>query len=390
MNVTDKQRAQHERWLLELTGIPTAAGREDRVIAWIEKWIARRSNLSLRRDKAGNLIVTRTDGAGGDGGAVSERKPIYITAHLDHPAFVVRDVVDATTLAMEFRGGVNDPYFENAAVEVFTGDDQAHEGKIVSLDSKASPFKIARVELSKKTDAIKPGDVGRWKFRGIGAEPTIQEGLLHTPACDDLAAAAAALATMDVLRNKQGFDHVGLLFTRAEEIGFIGAIAACKHKTVAKNARLICLENSRSFAESPIGGGPILRVGDKSSVFGPDLTNRIAAVMEAHQKKNPSFKWQRKLMPGGTCEATTFSAYGYISTCLCLPLGNYHNMADIDGVAAGKRPAKVAPEYISVSDYHGLIEMLLVCAESLDSGEVPDLKAKMEALIKERGFVLKG
>ena len=127
-------------------------------------------------------------------------------------------------------------------------------------------------------------------------------------------------------------------------------------------------------------------MGDKSSVFGPELTNQIAAIMDAHQNKNPSFKWQRKLMPGGTCEATTFSTYGYVSTCLCLPLGHYHNMADIDGVTAGRRPARVAPEYISVSDYHGLIQMLLVTAATIDSGDVPDLKAKMETLITERGL----
>ena len=63
-------------------------------------------------------------------------------------------------------------------------------------------------------------------------------------------------------------------------------------------------------------------------------------------------------MPGGTCEASTFSAYGYESTCLCLPMGNYHNMVDIDGVLAGARPARVGSEYISVEDFHGLVELL--------------------------------
>jgi len=124
-------------------------------------------------------------------------------------------------------------------------------------------------------------------------------------------------------------------------------------------------------------------------VFGPELTNRIGAIMEEHAKKNPSFKWQRRLMPGGTCEATTFSAYGYTSTCLCLPLGNYHNMQDIDGVAKGKRPAKVGPEYISVDDYHGLIEMLIVVASKLDDADVKDLQARMEELLDERRYVLK-
>lgn len=384
MKVTEKQRAQHEQWLLELTGIPTAAGREQRVIQWVEIWLKRRSNLVTRRDKAGNLIITRCDVAE----QVTPANPVFITAHLDHPAFVLRSVVDRKTIELDFRGGVNDPYFENAPIEMFDSNDSVHDGMITSLDSKATPFKLVQVALKKPTDALQVGDIGRWKFKGVGAAPTIQDGLLHTPACDDLAAVAAALATLDVLRNKKSFEHVGVLLTRAEEIGFIGAIAACKYKSVAKNSRLICLENSRSFPESPIGDGPILRVGDKSSVFGPELTNRIGAIMDAHHKANPTFKWQRKLMPGGTCEATTFSTYGYQSTCLCLPLGNYHNMADIDGVAAGKRPARVAPEYISVNDYHGLIEMLVVTAANLDSGDVPDMKTRMEKLFGNYAFVL--
>ena len=93
-------------------------------------------------------------------------------------------------------------------------------------------------------------------------------------------------------------------------------------------------------------------------------------------------------MPGGTCEATAFSTYGYRSTCLCLPLGNYHNMIDIDAVLAGQRPARVGPEYISVADYHGLIDMLTVCAEGLDSPTRPTLHKRMEQLLLEHGHVL--
>jgi len=381
---TAKQREQHEQWLLEVTGIPTAAGREQRVIEWVEQWASRRKNLSLDNDKAGNLIITQ---AGGSGKA--QPVPLYITAHLDHPAFVVTKVVNADTLELEFRGGVNDPYFHEARIEVFDSEDTVHRGTIRSLYTKSKPFKRVRVEMDRTTHTIWPGDIGRWQFRGIGKTPEVRNGILHAPACDDLAAVAAALSTLDVLRNRKGYEHIRVLLTRAEEIGFIGAIAASRGRSVSKKSRLICLENSRSFAESPIGGGPILRVGDKSSVFVPELTNRIGAIMEEHAKKNPSFKWQRRLMPGGTCEATTFSAYGYTSTCLCLPLGNYHNMQDIDGVAKGKRPAKVGPEYISVDDYHGLIEMLIVVASKLDDADVKDLQARMEELLDERRYVLK-
>jgi endoglucanase len=123
------------------------------------------------------------------------------------------------------------------------------------------------------------------------------------------------------------------------------------------------------------------------SVFDPDLTNAISLLMAEHERRQPRFRWQRKLMPGGTCEATAFGAYGYSATCLCLPLGNYHNMADIDGVAAGRRPAEVGPEFISLDDFHGLVEMLVVCATGLD-GPATSLRARMDRLCRDYGHVL--
>jgi endoglucanase len=279
------------------------------------------------------------------------------------------------------------------------------------LDSTAKPFKRVTAQLRSSTTVIVPGDIARWalekrdrsdspkkgdrfdfsrvdRARRPLSLPYVQDGLLHTHACDDLAAVAAALATLDVLRNRNDARHVGLLLTRAEEVGFIGAIAACQNKSIPKGVRLICLENSRSFPESPIGAGPIVRVGDKMSVFDPALTNRISLLMMEHQKANPKFKWQRKLMPGGTCEATTFSAFGHQSTCLCLPLGNYHNMIDIDGVLADKRSAKIGPEFISIDDYHGLIQMLVLCATQLDSAKIPTTAQRMNGLLRDYGHVL--
>ena len=387
----------HEQWLREVTAIPTAAGREQRVIGWIRNWLEQRRDLALREDKAGNLIITQSHAPGRAPRSTRAKtprlaKPIFITAHLDHPAFVVRDVPGDGTIELEFRGGVNDPYFEDATIEIFDSKDRIHRAKIISLDSTAHPFKCVRARLSKTagTEKIQPDDVARWVFANHAALPRIKDGVLHTHGCDDLAAVAAALSTLDVLRRRNDAAHVGVLFTRAEEIGFVGAIAACKHRSAPKNARLICLENSRSFAESPIGAGPIVRVGDKMSVFGPSLTNRISMIMMEHQKSHSKFRWQRKLMPGGTCEATTFTTYGYESTCLCLPLGNYHNMTDIDDVAAGKRPAKVGPEFISIEDYHGLIEMLIVCATQLDSANLPSLHDRMEELFAAHQNVLNG
>ena len=80
-------RRAREAFLLEVTSLPTAAGREERVIAHIEAWVAeRRDRLVLSRDRVGNLTIARHDFLESCAKGI---KPLLITAHLDHPAFVV-------------------------------------------------------------------------------------------------------------------------------------------------------------------------------------------------------------------------------------------------------------------------------------------------------------
>jgi len=103
--------------------------------------------------------------------------------------------------------------------------------------------------------------------------------------------------------------------------------------------------------------------------------------------RDKSFRFQRKLMAGGVCEATAFSAYGLSSTCLCLPLGNYHNMGGLEGVLGGKKKGRVGQEFVSVSDFHGLVELLAVIARRLDA-PAPSRRASMEKIWSERGRLL--
>jgi putative aminopeptidase FrvX len=202
----------HEQWLLELTNLPTAAGRETRVLAWIAAWAARRKNLTLTKDRAGNVFITqrRRD-------ASASRAPLFITAHLDHPGFVVSKS-GGGDVELEFRGSVHDPYFENAPIEILTAR-RSVPARIVSLNAKAKPFKRVVAQLDDAGATVQIGDIGRFAFDSVSGEvPRIDDGILHSYACDDLAAVAAALAAMDLLRMRSGMSHVGLLFTRAEEV----------------------------------------------------------------------------------------------------------------------------------------------------------------------------
>jgi endoglucanase len=95
-------------------------------------------------------------------------------------------------------------------------------------------------------------------------------------------------------------------------------------------------------------------------------------------------------MPGGACEATAFSAYGFESTCLCLPLGNYHNMRDIDGVLKGTSKAHVGQEFISIGDFESLIAMLQLAAHTLqdNDGGTGIAIPVLDTLYAKRKFVL--
>ena len=385
--IAPQTRQQHLDWLLQITQLPTAAGREGRVVNFLRAWAASRPDVTLTTDPSGNLHLALPQLA-------TPGRPVYFTAHLDHPAFLVERIIDDSTLLLSFRGGVMAEYFKNARVRAFASDDSSVLATLTGDPVPAKPFTHYHAKLdTPRADCLAVGDIARWDL----PDAQIKDNTLYTHACDDLAALAAALAAFDVLRTINPRQDVRLLLTRAEEVGFIGAIAACRHQTMPMDARVIALENSRAFAESPVHGGPIVRVGDRLSVFSPSLTAACAARAEAlggtlptaQQKiSDAPWKWQRKLMAGGACEASVFCHAGYEATCLCLPLGNYHNMGDLDAIQKGTatRPATIEPEFIGIDDFHGLVDLLIACGEHLPPGG--GMGDRVQKLWADLNFVL--
>ena len=81
-------------------------------------------------------------------------------------------------------------------------------------------------------------------------------------------------------------------------------------------------------------------------MFAPRLSDHLWA---SRPKGVPA---QRKLMDGGTCEATAFMAMGVEATGVCVPLAGYHNQPDDPSV-----PGPVA-ESIMIADYLAEIDLL--------------------------------
>jgi hypothetical protein len=65
-------------------------------------------------------------------------------------------------------------------------------------------------------------------------------------------------------------------------------------------------------------------------------------------------------MSGGTCEASAFALYGYSTTGIAFPLGNYHNGAPDGAIEA---------EYIHVDDFLGGIQLIIEAARRVPERE---------------------
>jgi endoglucanase len=204
----------------------------------------------------------------------------------------------------------------------------------------------------------------------------VKDGRVHSRACDDLISCAAILALFQELERAQTEASVLGLFTRAEEVGFVGAIQLAKSGQVSHDVTIVSLETSseRSPGAGRMDQGVIIRVGDKTSIFNDADTRAFTSL--AAENKIPH---QRCLMSGGTCEATAYQLYGYRSAALCVALGNYHNCGP---------DATIAPEFVSVDDVRGMVRLLVAAATLPASADpVAELRAKLEKnLEKYRRF----
>lgn len=311
--------------LRQVVSLPTAPLHEDAVVQFITDF-ARRHRLVCRRDAFGNLFV-RNRGRG----------PLRCTlmAHMDHPGFVVQRS-RATELVARIRGGLFRPHLRGAKVRFFLPSGTVVRGRILQLiDENHVRVRVAQ-----------PVPIG--SFGMLDLPPVqIRGQRVQARVIDNLANVATIL---DWLRHwRRSTIKVMGVFTRAEEIGLYGAAHVVRQGSLSKRVPLIVLEaSSAKVARVQIGGGPVIRVGDRLIGFDP----RIDAWLHVHAQRlatrDGRFRFQRALMTGGRMEASLFVLTGYLVGSLALPLGNYHN----------RGPRGPAPEIIDWRDWVNLGKLL--------------------------------
>ena len=123
---------------------------------------------------------------------------------------------------------------------------------------------------------------------------------------------------------------------------------------------------------TPLGSGPIVRVGDRHGEFDPEITAWAKTCAAALSQRESNFNFTRRLMDGGTCESSVFQAWTGRAAAVCIPLANYHNYnPETQGLDL---------ETIDVSDWGNLIRLMLAMTEMTDTagGAYGEFKAWCE------------
>jgi endoglucanase len=340
-----------------LMACPAAPYHESGVRTVVEL-ICTEHGLKCARDPFGNVILHLGHARAG--------RPLVLAAHLDHPGFEVMRSLGAGRWEAQFNGGVPDAYFRRGTlVRLLPGATSARLGRRMGRSRR---FELC-VNGAAEVHAAHP-QFAVWELEDFA----VRKGRIHGRACDDLIGVAAILATFIELHRRRSRVHVIGVISRAEEVGFHGALTVAAGSILPKNSLVVSLETSKELPPVRMGQGVIVRVGDRSSIFNSAATRFLTEVAAGLQ--DGAFPFQRALMPGGTCEATAYQEHGFQTGAVCVALGNYHNCA---------LRRRIAPEYVNVADACGMVELLVAAARQMPafSRAVAELPLRLDGLLRQ-------
>ena len=295
---------------------PTAPFHEYSVRDAISGLLSGQPDIRLELDPFGNLLAYYEG---------SDSPPRWaFGSHMDHPGWVRSLPADTPGIpevsalrqrdGFTFLGGVPDPYFESRA-----------------------PIREF-------------GDFAMWDL----VDFEIDGDRISSRACDDLIGCAAIVsALLELQEAKSDTSCVGV-FTRAEEVGFVGAVQLARAWPLPPDCIFLSVETSVATGTAKMGDGPMGRVGDRLSIFDSEATATLLELAAKHE-----LPIQRALLDRGACEATAMQAYGIKTAGISLPLGNYHNCGEDQQIRA---------EQVSLGDVKSLVALLTAVANDCPGG----------------------
>ncbi len=310
-------------------------------------------------DDIGNIIVG-ADSVKNYRNILSKRadEPLRVfIAHMDHPGFHGTKWLDQRRLQVRWLGGAPIKYVNGTKVWLDDGDGGHWSGTLTQVEHNKNRTTLAKavVRVNVLFDKKPPASrlFGGFDFRA----PVWRRGKrLYARVIDDLVGVYAVVKTaLELYKKRQGDIPFLALLTRGEEVGFVGAVGHFQSGLLQAARRpVLCvsLEASRTLPGADFGKGPVLRQGDRRTIFhagGMKMLEDIA------QTVIPG-RFQKRVMDGGACEATAATVFGLPTIGITLPLGNYHNQG-FEGGDDCKRISGPAPEFVHLDDVAGYVTL---------------------------------
>ena len=352
--------------LLErLLSLPTAPFHERFVSSFLCAELDN-AGLDFTVDEYGNIIA-----------AYGDKSPLACVAHMDHPGFEIAEAGEGTAEAA-WLGGVAAKYFIGARIVIYDQFSGAVRARgVVEKISQNAEGQVERMTLRIK-GSVARGDFGTWDlvpFRRRGE-------LIDTKGADDVVGCATILSLLKALKERRIMTGVRAVFTRAEEYGFLGTLGMIQSGYLPAETRIVSVETSKALPGVVLGGGPVIRLGDRASMFHHQMVFFMDYVARELQKKDRRFIYQRRVMDGGTCEATPYQLQGHVAGGIAVPLHNYHNQ--------GKK--RFGPEAVHLRDVEGAVRFLVEMVARIGDFAVPteELRRRLESEWQKLGPRLKG
>ena len=283
--------------------------------------------VSWKLDGYGNLLATYRPPTTKKSGRPSPARWV-LGAHMDHPGFVRDPKSDD---GWTFLGGVPKRY----------------------LDKPSNRKRVREF-----------GDFAMWDVEPFRYDT--RSGRVFSRACDDLIGCATMIATFGELSRIGAAVTVHAAFTRAEELGFFGADHLAANWPFGKSTTFLSLETSTPRGGAEHAAGPVIRVGDRLSVFDDVATGTLTATAEAAEIPH-----QRCLLDGGACEASGMMAHGIRAAGISIMLGNYHNCGPRD---------RIEPEFVDLIDVKSLVSLLI----RVLTDPAPNPRSQLKKRIRQR------
>ena len=319
--------------------------------------ILEENSIDYSQDDYGNIVAKIS-------GTEESHRPIAYVAHMDHPGYeIIRD--EKGFYVGKSLGGVpRAAAIKGADCFSFDQENNRHPCRIEPWGEGGEGE--VKVVSEIKLDVGTPITFNLPDF-------SLLDNQIEMRALDDLAGCASIMASLIELKREPAAADIFGIFTRAEEVGLVGAGLIAAEQTIPSNTFVVSVETSSVIPGVEQGMGPVIRTGDASYTFDAEAEQILTLAKNSLLSENPGFKWQRQLMAAGSCEATAFAVNGFSTTGVAFPLGNWHN-------ATTKIPdpnGAIGMEYISLDDFLNGTDLIFTSASMISSKAASPVKERL-------------